>query len=131
MLLGDQGYPLEPWLLVPFHDNPNEGSPQGRYNKTFIRARNTIERLNGVLKGRFRCLSKQRILNYNPIKAAKIIYSCGVLHNMAQYYNNDLPGDGEIQDHDIQDVDVNQQVDMNLLQIAQTIRDNIVQVYFT
>jgi hypothetical protein len=41
--------------------------------------------LNGRLKGRFRCLLKDRTLHYNPIKAAKVIYNCVVLHNTCQH----------------------------------------------
>jgi hypothetical protein len=56
--------------------------------------------LNGRLKGRFRCLLKDRSLHYNPIKAAKIIYSCGVLHNICQHFRVPWP-DPDINEHDI------------------------------
>lgn len=46
-----------------------------------ISVRNVVERLNGVLKGRFRCLLRHRALHYHPIKAAHIINSCSILHN--------------------------------------------------
>lgn len=84
-LIGDSGYPLQPWLMVPI-PNAVEGSPEERYNIRLTSARNVIERLNGVIKSRFRCLLKHRTLNYDPIKSAKIIYACAVLHNMVKHF---------------------------------------------
>ena len=55
-LLGDSGYPMKPWLLVPMLD------PQSRaeraYNKSHIKTRKVVERGFGVWKMRFRCLHK-------------------------------------------------------------------------
>ncbi|KAF7994290.1 hypothetical protein HCN44_003380 [Aphidius gifuensis] len=82
MLLGDSGYPLRPWLMTPFIDPPSQ-SPQEAFNTAFCKARSMIERVNGILKMRFRCLLKHRILHYSPPTAAKIINTCVVLHNMA------------------------------------------------
>lgn len=82
LYIGDSGYGLEPWLLTPF-GNVEEGTPEAAYNTVLRSARNVIERTNGILKARFRCLSQQRTLYYHPIKAAYIIYACCVLHNIA------------------------------------------------
>lgn len=80
-LLGDSGYPLEPWLFTPFLNPHNE--QETAYNNDLTSTRNVIERTNGILKGRFRCLSRHRTLMYHPIRAANIIYTCCTLHNMA------------------------------------------------
>ncbi|XP_011696404.1 PREDICTED: putative nuclease HARBI1 [Wasmannia auropunctata] len=64
-LLGDSGYPLLPYLMTPKLDQP-EGSPSARYTDAHIRARSSIERTIGVLKGRWRCLRKERGLHYSP-----------------------------------------------------------------
>lgn len=82
IVLGDSGYPLEPWLLTPI-ENAANNTPEGRYTLAHARARNCIERCFGSLKQRFRCLLKHRVLHYDPVKAANIIYSCAVLHNFA------------------------------------------------
>ncbi|KAJ8953857.1 hypothetical protein NQ314_007197 [Rhamnusium bicolor] len=50
-LIGDSGYPLQPFLMVPFQ-NPQEDSPQHRFNFAHIRARNCVERCIGILKMR-------------------------------------------------------------------------------
>lgn len=87
-LIGDNGYPLSPWLMVQFPGNVDPRSPQGRFNQRLRRSRNCIELLNGKLKNRFRCLLKDRVLHYNPIKAAKII-----LHNICKHFGAPYPDD--------------------------------------
>ncbi|XP_050547929.1 putative nuclease HARBI1 [Daktulosphaira vitifoliae] len=87
-LLGDSGYALKPWLLTPLH-NPDPSTPEGRYNEWICKTRSLIERTNGLLKMRFRCLLKHRVLHYHPIKASKIINACVVLHNIC--IKNNVP----------------------------------------
>lgn len=68
-------------MLTPF-DTPDENTPESRYNHSHKITRSVIERCNGVLKGRFRCISSERTLRYSPAKVGAIVISCGVLHNM-------------------------------------------------
>ena len=68
-ILGDSGYPLEPWLLTPFPENDVDEDYKRAFNSIHIKTRNTIERSFGVLKSIFRCLLKHRTLNYSPVKA--------------------------------------------------------------
>ncbi|KAJ8914912.1 hypothetical protein NQ315_016066 [Exocentrus adspersus] len=58
-LIGDSGYPLQPFLLTPIQNAP-EGSPESRFNHAHIRARNCVERCIGLLKMRFTCLLRER-----------------------------------------------------------------------
>lgn len=78
-LLGDSGYPQEPWLMTPIV-NANPGSPESRYTDAHIQTRNAIERCIGLYKSRFLCLSK--ILRYAPEKVGNIANACAILHNM-------------------------------------------------
>ncbi|XP_011883790.1 PREDICTED: putative nuclease HARBI1, partial [Vollenhovia emeryi] len=78
---GDSGYPLEPWLLTPL-PRELEGTPRFAYNEALCSARNCIERLFGVLKSTWRCLSRHRVLQYEPGFAGRIVNACAVLHNM-------------------------------------------------
>lgn len=80
-LLGDSGYPQQPWLMTPVL-NAQNGSAEERYNVRHASARNCVERCFGVLKGRFRCLLGERKLRYNPNKVSSIIVACAVLHNI-------------------------------------------------
>ncbi|XP_065209206.1 putative nuclease HARBI1 [Planococcus citri] len=77
-LLGDSGYPLEPWLMVPFKSPDTPG--EELFNNYHARCRSTVERC--VLKGRWRCLKQERGLHYHPVTASKIINACVALHNI-------------------------------------------------
>jgi len=80
MLVGDSGYPLEPWLLTPV-SSPSTCAEE-RYNMAHAMTRNVIERAFGLLKSRFRCLDKSGgTLLYQPQKTCQILMACCVLHN--------------------------------------------------
>lgn len=66
-------------------------SPEELYNKKQMRCRSLIEQCNGVLKMRFRCLLKHRVLHYSPPIASKIIYTCAILHNICINENVPMP----------------------------------------
>lgn len=72
---------MEPWLLTPLLREP-EGTPCFAYNEALCSARNCVERLFGVLKSTWRCLSRHRVLQYKPGFAGRIVNACAVLHNM-------------------------------------------------
>ncbi|XP_046387259.1 putative nuclease HARBI1 [Ischnura elegans] len=86
MLLGDSGYPLEPWLMTPILDAA-EGSSEARYTRAHSQTRNCVERMFGVLKNTFRCLLRHRVLHYQPPVVSAIIVACAVLHNMRIHHN--------------------------------------------
>nr|CAI5825217.1 unnamed protein product [Callosobruchus analis] len=50
-LLGDSGYPLQPYLLTPFHNPPDQKTEN--YNQALCIARSTTELCFSLLKGRF------------------------------------------------------------------------------
>ncbi|XP_065366236.1 putative nuclease HARBI1 [Calliphora vicina] len=89
-ILGDAGYPLEPFLITPFR-SAAEGTPESRFNHIHSQTRNVVERTIGVLKNRFRCILGARQLHYSPKVAAKITNVCAALHNICIYYKMDLP----------------------------------------
>ncbi|CAH2109288.1 unnamed protein product [Euphydryas editha] len=77
-LLGDSGYPQRPWLMTPILD----AEPNNIYNEKHMRARVVIENTFSRLKNRWRCLHKDRVLHYKPLKYSRIILACSVLHNI-------------------------------------------------
>lgn len=88
-LLGDSGYPCLPYLMTPLQ-NTNTNA-ENRYNRSQIRTRNTIERLFGVWKRRFPCLS--RCLGNKPERCCAIIVACAVLYNIGLMANDEFIGD--------------------------------------
>lgn len=79
-LLGDSGYPLEPYLMTPI--SQPENPPDHNYNRSHTQTRVVIEQTFGVLKSRFRCLHKSGgSLQYEPVKCARIAVACMLLHN--------------------------------------------------
>lgn len=94
-LLGDSGYPQKPFLMTPIL-NAQPDTPEGNYTFRHIRARVAIERLNGVFKAVFRCLSGENKLRYKPDMVGTIINACAILHNiriqgrLQNIPNNDL-----------------------------------------
>ncbi|XP_016657197.1 putative nuclease HARBI1 [Acyrthosiphon pisum] len=80
-------------MLTPIANPTTEADEY--FNKQQMSARSIIERCNGVLKGRFRCLIKDRTLHYKPEKVSQIINACVVLHNLCITYNLPEFVDGE------------------------------------
>lgn len=84
--------------MTPLEYEPEPNTPEHFYNSRHKTVRSIIERCNGLLKMRFRCLLKHRVLHYSPEKASKIINACVLLHNLCIENNIELPDDVEEQD---------------------------------
>ena len=72
IILGDAGYPLLEWLLVPYVENPGLTQAEYRYNRAHRSARSVIEIIIGILKRRWACLKK---LRFNPEKCWLLLYA--------------------------------------------------------
>ncbi|XP_017466960.1 PREDICTED: putative nuclease HARBI1 [Rhagoletis zephyria] len=92
-LLGDQGYALKSYLLIPFKDCGNLSSSQKKYNNVHSSIRVVIERAFGLLKVRFRRL--QKLNTRRPDVIPLLIISCCILHNFClkenDFLNEELP----------------------------------------
>ncbi|KAG8237779.1 hypothetical protein J437_LFUL017330 [Ladona fulva] len=77
---GDSGYPHQPWLQTPILNAPDD-SPEAKYILFHVWARSTVEQCIGLLKATFRCLLKNRVLEYAPFKCRCIVHACIVLKN--------------------------------------------------
>nr|CAI5830342.1 unnamed protein product [Callosobruchus analis] len=67
----DSGYALRSWMLTPITPEPAPHTPEFRYNAAHKTIRSTVERCNEVLKMRFRCLFKHRVLHYDQRQLAR------------------------------------------------------------
>ncbi|XP_046392800.1 putative nuclease HARBI1 [Ischnura elegans] len=132
-LLGDAGYALEPWLLTPL-PNALPGTPEFSYTEAHCKTRSVVERLFGILKARWRCLLRDRVLHYQPAQASKIILTCAVLHNINLFHQIPLPEDEAIMEEgeninlDVEELD--EPVAGDRLQIARRIQGGIIFQYF-
>lgn len=111
-VLGDKGYPCLRYLMTPL-SNPRSNAEK-RYNFSQSSTRMVVERVNGIIKRRFPCLSKG--LRFEPSKCAIVIVACCVLHNLAEK-NQDrfeqpdfLEAEADEEDYnDIEDQNINAQ----------------------
>ncbi|KAK3880489.1 hypothetical protein Pcinc_015011 [Petrolisthes cinctipes] len=80
LLLGDSGYLLEPFLMTPVTNPTNEA--EELYYRALVRTRVIVELTLGVVKNRFRCIHRfGGELQYTPLRSAKIVSACLLLHN--------------------------------------------------
>ncbi|KAK3910180.1 Putative nuclease [Frankliniella fusca] len=113
--------------------NPQEpGTPGAAYNKLHSKCRNPVERCNGVLKARWRCMSNDLALPYRPEKCGQIINACVVLHNILT--SKRLPPPAEDQPFQVQpepdnlvEPGENDDLPVEVLQNADAVRDNLIQ----
>ncbi|XP_067215635.1 putative nuclease HARBI1 [Linepithema humile] len=125
-LLGDSGYPTLPYLMTP-KLNQEPATPSALYTEAHVKARCSVERCIGVLKGRWRCLRKERALHYKPEFAALIVNAVCVLHNYAKHFNVPDP------DIFLDDIDIEDEVprEENAHLTGNEVRENIIRRYFT
>lgn len=133
-LLGDSGFAASNIMLTP-HPNAASGSPQAKYNFAHKHARNVVERAFGLLKSRWRCLLKHRVLHYSPVTAAKIIYACVILHNICVDERLEIEDDDDEADEvdgDDEDVEVAAEADEMRRQTSEgmRIRNAYIRRYF-
>ena len=126
LLLGDSGYPIKPWLMVPF-SNP-ETPAQQCFNQVFTKERVIIERCFGQLKRRFPMLTG--VVRVATKKIPTLIVACVVLHNVAKYLQDDLPEEiypePIIEENIIEDPRV--EADAVLRQLGKTKRQQIAEI---
>ncbi|XP_058984143.1 putative nuclease HARBI1 [Musca domestica] len=150
-LLGDAGYPFEPFLMKAISTANMQRqetllkeqldclkhafgayrlgtiSNESNFNSKHAKARNIAERTIGLLKTRFRCLLGARELHYSPIKAAVIANVCVALHNKCMDFAEEHLDDIEniiMQERNYQE-DVEGAYSTEASQIRNNIRDNL------
>ncbi|XP_067646055.1 putative nuclease HARBI1 [Eurosta solidaginis] len=123
-ILGDSGYPLEPWLLTPYR-NSAEDSDENFFNQKHSKGRSLIERVFGVLKGRFRCLLASRELHYAPAKVVQILNVCCALHNICIMFKVENLPRSEIEPEEVNVINAENVENYRMGNIASCIRDQI------
>ncbi|KAM9376849.1 uncharacterized protein KZ484_009302 [Pholidichthys leucotaenia] len=81
-IIGDSAYPLQNWLLKPFHDTGRLTEEQHMFNQTISRVRGVVENAFSRLKGRWRCLLKRNDCDIELVKS--MVLTCCALHNLCE-----------------------------------------------
>ena len=90
--MGDGAYLATTWQVKPYSFNLNLSDTEKSFNKHLSSARVTVERVFGVLKGRWRCLLKR--LDNDLESVSSILITCCVHHNICQQnHDNYIDGD--------------------------------------
>jgi hypothetical protein len=100
-LVGDGGFPLLPWLMVPYHDDAPLHPHRARFNRQHALAHFPVLRA-------FASLEKWRIfscaMSVDVKTAVSMIGACAILHNMMLHLGDSLDLDEDrLRDHRVQD----------------------------
>lgn len=79
-IIGDLGYPLLPWLMVPHRTHGPLTVAETLFNKKLRRGRCVVENAFGILKQTFRELLQKS--NLSVAFLPDVILSCAILHNV-------------------------------------------------
>lgn len=122
LILGDSGYPLEPWCITPYR-NPAEGSMESHFNEVHSKARCIVERSIGIFKARWKVLSNDKRSRYCPQKIALFANVCASLHNICIKFKVDQYTEITVTESAQMEVDVG--AETNVTRIGSKIRDHI------
>ncbi len=86
-MVGDGAYSILPYVMRPFSASEIKTEAQTRYNNALSGCHQTIEHMFGLLKGKWKILTKPST-NY-PDKMALIAFACCVLHNFVILHKGD------------------------------------------
>ncbi|XVE99830.1 hypothetical protein REPUB_Repub03eG0235300 [Reevesia pubescens] len=91
-IVGNSGYPLMDWVLVPY-THQNLTWAQHGFNEKICEVQNVSRQAFGRLKGRWSCLQKRIEVKLQELP--KLLGACCVLHNICEMNNEEM--DPELQ----------------------------------
>ncbi|KAK9498442.1 hypothetical protein O3M35_003079 [Rhynocoris fuscipes] len=82
-IVGDDAYPLEPFLMTPFSDTGDcqLTGRQALYNSLLKNVHGIVQKVRRQLRSRFKILAYQTLC-YNLNLVSKMVIACCILHNM-------------------------------------------------
>ncbi|XP_060892199.1 uncharacterized protein LOC132973020 [Labrus mixtus] len=81
-LIGDESFPLKPWLMKGYSQHHQLSPEQRRFTYTLSSARSVVDTAFMRLKGRWRCLLKKADIDVSMMP--RVVAACCVLHNMCE-----------------------------------------------
>uniref|UniRef100_UPI0037E91488 uncharacterized protein n=1 Tax=Semicossyphus pulcher TaxID=241346 RepID=UPI0037E91488 len=82
-LIGDESFPLKPWLMKGYSQHHQLSPEQRRFTYTLTSARSVVDTAFTRLKGRWRCLLKKSDIDVSMMP--RVVAACCVLHNMCEH----------------------------------------------
>ncbi|KAJ8926493.1 hypothetical protein NQ314_021138 [Rhamnusium bicolor] len=107
LLLGDNGYPCRPYLLTPLINPANQR--EENYNRAHKSTRNIVERVFGMWKWKFPCLS--RMLRTKIQTTMAMVCACAVLHNISIQQNEEP----ELAEPAVEEIPINNMIVNNVI----------------
>lgn len=86
-LLGDAGYPLLPWLMVPHRRTGHLSMADSLFNRKLSKGRSVVENAFAMLKMTFRELRGKSELSLRFLP--DVVSTCALLHNVLLQQNHD------------------------------------------
>lgn len=99
-LIGEEAYPLRPWLLTPFPDADVLTPERRRYNAKIRGVMSVAEAAFGRLRGRWRCLLERNDSKLELTK--KMAMTCCVLHNICEENGDEFGEDVQEEQENVQ-----------------------------
>lgn len=81
-LIGDESFPLKPWLMKGYSRHHQLSPEQRRFSYTLTSARSVVDTAFMRLKGRWRCLLKKTEIDVAMMP--RVVAACCVLHNVCE-----------------------------------------------
>uniref|UniRef100_A0A182QGR7 DDE Tnp4 domain-containing protein n=1 Tax=Anopheles farauti TaxID=69004 RepID=A0A182QGR7_9DIPT len=85
-LLGDNAYPLLPWLITPYPAKPKLSHAEHSFNVYVAKARGSLSYTFERLLGRWKVLNRGIHIDVNFIP--DVVITCCILHNIAERLNS-------------------------------------------
>ncbi|XP_018586601.1 protein ANTAGONIST OF LIKE HETEROCHROMATIN PROTEIN 1-like isoform X2 [Scleropages formosus] len=86
VLLGDEAYPLQSWLLKCYPESPELTPAQQVFNQQLSRARSVADSALLRLKARWQCLHKRNDCSLDLVPT--MILTCCILHNVCEVHRD-------------------------------------------
>ncbi|GLU10079.1 hypothetical protein SLE2022_269050 [Rubroshorea leprosula] len=121
-MVGNSGYPLMDWVLVPY-THPNLTWTQHAFNEKIGEIQKTAKEAFTKLKGRWTCLQKRTEVKLQELPV--VLGACCVLHNICEMRNEEMDPELRFELFDDETIPENSLRSMSSIQARDNIAHNL------
>ncbi|GLT45050.1 hypothetical protein SLA2020_189140 [Shorea laevis] len=121
-MVGNSGFPLMDWVLVPY-THPNLTWTQHAFNEKISEIQKTAKEAFTKLKGRWTCLQKRTEVKLQELPV--VLGACCVLHNICEIRNEDMDPEFRFELFDDEMIPENNLRSLNSIQARDHIAHNL------